>query len=311
MTNYYEILGVDSGAALSEIKSAFRKLAKIYHPDKNPDGRDYFNKILKAYETLSDPVLKSSYDYKLNFHQAHPQKEYTSTQKKDTKQWRFDEKEMKRRQYYNEHIRKHAKEPVSVELEQKSNYNEYKYILFATPLAVILFLLIMKLAGSDKLTERKMNAVSPIGVKVAELDEQAATVQSSINPYGAYFGEAKYFNENTKLNVKNKTGADAIVCFFSEGQFVRSIYVSEGAEVETERLPAKAHLRYTIGQGFNPEKKSEVTAAIGGFSHSQKFYQQRNGKPVSVQGELVLEQGLNNNFIEISEGEFFKKENYD
>ena len=136
MINYYEILGVRTGAGPLEIKAAFRRLAKLYHPDKNPAGKEHFAKVLKAYEVLSDPVLKSSYDYKLIYHQ-----EYQSNPSPDTstKTWRFDEKELKRRQYYNEHIKKYAKSKVNFEAEPVSgkHYNEYKYVLFATPLAVV------------------------------------------------------------------------------------------------------------------------------------------------------------------------------
>jgi molecular chaperone DnaJ len=69
LTNYYEILGVDENAGINEIKAAFRRLAKQYHPDRNPSGNVDFEKILKAYETLSDPGLKLTYDYKLNYYQ--------------------------------------------------------------------------------------------------------------------------------------------------------------------------------------------------------------------------------------------------
>ena len=58
MTNYYEILGLQPGADSGEIKAAFRRLAKQYHPDKNPNGKDFFERLLTAYETLSDPQLK-------------------------------------------------------------------------------------------------------------------------------------------------------------------------------------------------------------------------------------------------------------
>lgn len=145
MQNYYEILGVSHQANLTEIKIAFRNLAKLYHPDKNPNGIEHFTKILRAYEILSNPNLKSSYDYKLNYHQQHS---IIYTAKSSEKQFTFSEQELKRRQYYNEHIKKHAKKykQQNVEEQLKTNYNEYKYILFATPLAVLLFLLVVSLA---------------------------------------------------------------------------------------------------------------------------------------------------------------------
>ncbi|MGZ3920962.1 MAG: J domain-containing protein, partial [Bacteroidia bacterium] len=58
MVNYYNILGLNPGASATEIKTAFRAMAKIFHPDKNPEGQEQFKKILRAYETLSDPSRK-------------------------------------------------------------------------------------------------------------------------------------------------------------------------------------------------------------------------------------------------------------
>ena len=63
--DYYKILGVPRGASAEEIKSAFRKLAMQYHPDRNPGDRqaeDRFKEINEAYQVLSDPQKRSRYD---------------------------------------------------------------------------------------------------------------------------------------------------------------------------------------------------------------------------------------------------------
>ena len=59
--NYYKELGVDFKASKSEIKSAYRSLAKKYHPDKGGD-KEKFLIIQNAWETLNDPVKRQSYD---------------------------------------------------------------------------------------------------------------------------------------------------------------------------------------------------------------------------------------------------------
>ena len=60
----YEVLGVKRGASEKEIKSAYRKLAKKYHPDSNPgkDAAARFSEIGEAYEILSDPEKRKLYD---------------------------------------------------------------------------------------------------------------------------------------------------------------------------------------------------------------------------------------------------------
>ncbi|MBA8877788.1 molecular chaperone DnaJ [Phyllobacterium sp. TAF24] len=63
--DYYETLGVARGADEKELKSAFRKLAMQYHPDKNPGdekAEHKFKEIGEAYETLKDPNKRAAYD---------------------------------------------------------------------------------------------------------------------------------------------------------------------------------------------------------------------------------------------------------
>ena len=63
--DYYEVLGLAKGAGEDDIKKAYRKLAKQYHPDLNPDSKEAegkFKEVGEAYEVLSDPQKKSRYD---------------------------------------------------------------------------------------------------------------------------------------------------------------------------------------------------------------------------------------------------------
>lgn len=63
--DYYEVLGVDKSADEKQLKSAYRKLAMKYHPDKNPDNKEAeekFKEINEAYEVLSDSEKRNLYD---------------------------------------------------------------------------------------------------------------------------------------------------------------------------------------------------------------------------------------------------------
>src|SRR5271168_5140033 len=64
--DYYAILGVPKTAAAKDIKSAYRKLARKWHPDANPDNakaaEEKFKDIQEAYEVLGDPEKRKKYD---------------------------------------------------------------------------------------------------------------------------------------------------------------------------------------------------------------------------------------------------------
>jgi DnaJ-class molecular chaperone len=62
--DYYQILGLTKNASTDEIKKAYRKLALQYHPDRNKgkESEDKFKEVTKAYEVLSDPQKKQTYD---------------------------------------------------------------------------------------------------------------------------------------------------------------------------------------------------------------------------------------------------------
>lgn len=88
--NYYHILEIENFATQEEIKSAWRHLAKKYHPDKNPGNpelEDKFKQINKAYQVLIDPVKKKQFDYQLLYPhmtavRAQSRRTYYSTEKR-------------------------------------------------------------------------------------------------------------------------------------------------------------------------------------------------------------------------------------
>jgi tetratricopeptide (TPR) repeat protein len=103
MRDFYEVLGISRTAQVSEIKTAFKRLAKLYHPDRNPGNKqaeEMFKNINEAYHILINPVKKSQYDLRLrglaiSYHQEYDWEEikkrrYYQWQKAQESSYRFD-----------------------------------------------------------------------------------------------------------------------------------------------------------------------------------------------------------------------------
>ncbi|MCP9799918.1 DnaJ C-terminal domain-containing protein [Synechococcus sp. RedBA-s] len=84
--DYYETLGIERGERDEEIKKAYRRLARQYHPDisKEPGAEDRFKEISEAYETLSDPEKRQAYD---GLGRHHPGEEFRPPPEWDARFW--------------------------------------------------------------------------------------------------------------------------------------------------------------------------------------------------------------------------------
>ena len=88
--NYYEILGVTPDSDEAEIKASYRRLARKYHPDINPEKEELFKNITEAYEILSNKTKRSQYDTLNGFFKS--EKTNTSS-KKAEQEYRFSSSE--------------------------------------------------------------------------------------------------------------------------------------------------------------------------------------------------------------------------
>ncbi|HAU3890232.1 TPA: DnaJ domain-containing protein [Legionella pneumophila] len=93
--DYYKIMGVSQDASDKDIKMAYRKLARKYHPDisKEPDAEERFKEMAEAYEVLKDPKKRSEYDQYLKYKKFNPQSDgFTGrrTQEQPFQEFHFD-----------------------------------------------------------------------------------------------------------------------------------------------------------------------------------------------------------------------------
>ena len=87
--NYYQILGLQRDVSQEEIKKAYRRIAKQYHPDSNPGNREAekkFKEASEAYEVLSNEEKRKNYDHKLTPEWNKPKPTKTAENKTTVKQ---------------------------------------------------------------------------------------------------------------------------------------------------------------------------------------------------------------------------------
>lgn len=131
--NPYEVLGVGKDASEHEIKTAYRSLAKKYHPDRNhtDEAKQRIKDINEAYEILSDPTKKSAYDNQGNY-------DYQQT---ETYVYEEDAREVYRREYLRRKSQE-AKEKRERELILKKKIHRFLWLLSSPLLLLALVLLI-------------------------------------------------------------------------------------------------------------------------------------------------------------------------
>jgi hypothetical protein len=305
LINYYQILGVPNFATIADIKIAFRKLAKQYHPDKNPNGKEQFATILKAYEVLTNNYLKTQFDYNLNvsLNQTHTHHKHTIHKKKHHS---FDEKEAQRRKYYDEHIKKYAKTYANVNTAElkKSTYNEFKYILLASPLAVILFVFIA-------FTVNQNSELPKDKLKNEIINKPLRGIEMGDVPFSNYFGRLHFDTTNKySLTVKNTSNYDFVICFFTQNKFVRSAVLLNQTQAEILELPKDSLIiKICFGNNWDYDKIVLNNELYGNFTINNG-YAQLNNKIKVLNNETLNFKDTQTNLFYITEQQFLNK-NYD
>lgn len=270
MADYYSILGVSKNANAAEIKSAFRKLAKLYHPDKNPssNAKAIFETILKAYETLSDTHLKKKYDYTLAYQSAAPSNTNASTSTKSkTKDWTVTEEDLKRRQYYQTYYK--SKQQAVKQEPQKPRYSDFKYILFATPMAIALLMFVISFFTSTPKTSIKI----PESIE-QNLPDTELTLKNGDTPYSGFFGITKTFNTPFSFQINNSSNYDAVIVLYNNDtdEYLQHAYLQESYFVTFNMLPTNGvYWKCILGKNWDKEKTMLNKKVIGCFDSIVQF----------------------------------------
>jgi curved DNA-binding protein CbpA len=303
MKTHYDILEISTNAGNQEIKAAFRRLAKLYHPDKNPFGKDHFERILMAYEVLINAHRRRQYDLKLKYGKS---TEPSGAQRRSAKkkEWSFNDDELKRRKYYQEYYKKHYdKSKVQASLNKKS-YNEYKYILFSAPLAVALLMFIINGIEHGNPVKNR-NQESPIK------QEQAVVKDLKIpdEPYTDYFKNPVYdMAANRGMVLKNLSIYDGVICLFGKkNKFLRSCFLKAGYFKEIKNLPKdEINMRMYFGNEWNNAKSQKENAVTGDFEKPLGYFNLNYDAKLFTYS-LTFDENTLRALDAVTEKEFFSK----
>lgn len=248
MKDYYQILQVSSTASTAEIKAAYRRLAKLYHPDKNPGytAEETFKQIKEAYETLGNPAKRARYDARRNKALTFGTGTAQPVKKKEGKSYSFTEEEAKRRQYYQQQYKKQPnaqKKPAP----SPTGENDLKYILISVPVTVALLLLIIRFYEKP--------AIKPAENLTKETRVyESSEITTSTSPYMAVFGKPLADSlSKAVIKLVNRTLFDAVVFLEKDSGLVcRHYFIARNYELLCENLPAGQYkIHYWLGIKFS------------------------------------------------------------
>ena len=286
-TDYYAILGVKPSAAEQEIKSAYRKLAILFHPDKNPNDRaaeEKFIKVKEAYEILIDPVKRKKYDSGIHYHQSyfknssHPRRPTKGNQKTYT----YTEQEFRQRQAFARSYRDFKKNKETVQSETIPPYSDFKYIMISIPLAIgILFLVINILSRDDNhlylppkpANHQTENMRSGSG-EIINSGLSAAIMGVSL-PWDSVFGKPQFDSlHHRSLYIENPSGEDVIVCVKNARteRVIRNNYIFSKNYFYIDFLPAGEYqLMAVYGKDWDKSKLTTGTIKLGFFTEVSAY----------------------------------------
>jgi curved DNA-binding protein CbpA len=269
-------------------------------------GKEQFEKVLIAYEVLIDSNRRKQYDLKIKYGSA-GSTSYSSSSAKAAqvkKQWSFTEEELKRRQYYQENYKSHfEKNQKQNHPPLKKSYNEYKYILFATPLAVALLLFIITIYDKDKKPSKKI-------VQKTEAVNEKRELKNSDSPYASYFSRPVYDTVGNLNVLVNNLSPNEVVLVLEDqdGKFLRSTYMKPDYFVEIGELPKEEIVvKMMLGNNWEQLQEHKNAEVLGGFEKSGGYYRAVAGK--ENRWTITIDRKGFAGFEKINEKEFFKKSN--
>ncbi|GAB4133429.1 MAG: hypothetical protein Fur0041_05660 [Bacteroidia bacterium] len=285
MKDYYRILGISEDATEQQIKLAYRRLAKRYHPDLNPGdntAEERFKEILEAYTTLSDPQLKISYDFRKKFGYApYSGKAYTGNANTATTtgtRTSSRSREDRRKKYSDEDLafaRAKHKSRVEKNISRRKKILKGMIITFALYLAAtVAFELYL-----ERKREREAAAFRAELQKMMSAPSVAtndAMIHDLDSPYDSIFGSGMFAaGSPNELLIANKF-SDMVVCLVEADRnkkTIRNEFIHKGKAFSMKEIPGGNYMvKIYTGTEWIPRRFGLDTLTFGGFNKNEHFY---------------------------------------
>lgn len=321
MKDYYRILGIPENASEQDVKLAYRRLAKRYHPDMNAGAKgaeEKFKEIVEAYGILSDPDLRRSYDTKRNYRSFYSNVSFTPPRAEKEK------KDPRKKEYSPEELR-YAREKHRRRILQ--HMQKRKKLLVGMIISFVLFMFGAAYFESWIDTKRAEQKHSIDSVIEAQMRKQEAARRTTIDdmdsPYDSVFGPGIYVWPTDNEIVVYNSKSDAVICVLdSAGKTIRNEFAHAGIGFIFRDMPnGRFRIKVYTGKNWNVNKKIPDGRPLGGFASDERFFLLSTGpytliKPTSKDpqsncSDTVLVDPEKIPVREISKSEFYAIRTFD
>ena len=280
--NFYALLGVSSTASQEEIKLAYRKLAKRFHPDRNPGDKqneERFKEISEAYNVLSDEENKKKYD--LKFH-------YTSNSRSEKK--------------YNPGQTQREPPKFRVKKERPPTAAEKRATrwIFGSVIVFVVAITVMIILNPEDDESSKMKALmyqQDLAENSPIQKTEPPPIMDADSPYDVIFGQGISVDESRNtITVSNSEASEVVVCLVQKDppfKTIRNEYFGSGLTYRIVGIPnGTYYLKTYFGKHWNPKKKLVNGKVTGGFDQEIGFFRSDKKENLFVISQHMIGENL-------------------
>jgi curved DNA-binding protein CbpA len=290
--NYYILLGVANTASSAEIKSAYRVLAKKYHPDKNQGNKsaeEYFKEIQQAYTVLSNPEKRKKYDLRFSYGSSNSYKQKANPTSRpytgNAYQYAQQQAQDKQRQYAS---------PQPKQKKKKEDSSEGIQIILSVGVAlVLLYFIISYSSEKSKTINDRFSATDSTQLYAAIKESSSAkpteeepAISEYASPYSTFFGE-EINDEASKncISITNSNDCETVICLVQNKEpfkTIRNQYMKKGGEFKMNEIPdGEYFFKIYYGTDWDNKKTFLKDKSVkGGFKNEIGFVELNTGKDV-------------------------------